>query len=253
MKKHPRQARVVEMIERSGYVSVGDAAAALAVTMQTIRRDFDELIRIGSIIRHRGGATPNVSGKVSSYMIRQAYLREVKQRIARLLVTRLPSGATIFIQNGTTLEAVGPLLATAGLRRLVTNHINLAMFVANQGHTPVGIPAGEVRRADGAIVGEQVSVSLRDYRFDIALIGAAAVDSTGAVLDHELTDVMIARTVMARAETSILVVDSTKFRHTAPLCVAPIDGFSAVVTEAPPPEAICRMLRQANVALHLAD
>jgi DeoR family glycerol-3-phosphate regulon repressor len=252
MNKHQRQARILEMIERKGYVSIGEAASALSVTTQTIRRDFDELIALGSISRHRGGATPNLAGKVANYTTRRTYLGRVKAAIARRLVALIPARASLFIENGTTLEAVGPLLKRGETGRVVTNNLHLALFLSSRG-IAVSVPAGEVRESDGGIVGEQALRSLEDYRFDLALVGASAIEPDGSLMEYEMGALMVTRTAIARARGAILAVDATKFRHAAPLRIGPIGMVSALVTDAPPPPAIAAAMKAAGVALHLAN
>lgn len=252
MNKHQRQARILEMIERKGYVSIGEAASALSVTTQTIRRDFDELIEVGAISRHRGGATPNLAGKVASYTTRRTYLGQAKAAIARRLAALIPPRASLFIENGTTLEAIGPLLKRAEAGRVVTNNLHLALFLSSRGFA-VTLPAGEVREADGGIVGEQALRSLEDYRFDLALVGASAVEPDGSLMEYETGAMMVTRTAIARARSAILAVDATKFRHSAPLRTGPISLVSALVTDAPPPAPIAAAMRSAGVALHLAE
>jgi DeoR family glycerol-3-phosphate regulon repressor len=249
--KHQRQARIIEMIERTGYVSIGAAASALTVTTQTIRRDFDELIEVGAINRHRGGATPNLAGKVANYTTRRTYLGQVKAAIARKLASLIPPRASLFIENGTTLEAIGPLLKRDRVGRVVTNNLHLALFLSSRGFA-VALPAGEVREADGGIVGEQALRSLEDYRFDLALVGASAVEPDGSLMEYETGAMMVTRTAVARARSAILAVDATKFRHSAPLRIGSIALVSALVTDAAPPASISAAMKQAGVALHLA-
>lgn len=252
MRKDLRRAGIVELVERNGYLSVADAAASLSVTTQTIRRDFDELIALGAIIRHHGGATPNLAGKVASYATRRSYLGEAKRAIARRLVELIPAGSTVFIETGTTLEAIAAYLPKLSLARVVTNNPNLALALSRHRAWPVEVPHGEVRAADGAIVGERAIASLGEYRFDVALIGAGAVAPDGTILDYEPADVAIARAVLALARSRILAVDATKFRHTAPLRVAHVSRLSALVSDDAPPPALAAALLEAGLPLHVA-
>lgn len=253
MKKELRQAGIVEMVERRGYLAVADAAASLSVTTQTIRRDFDELIALGAIVRHRGGATPNQAGKVTHYATRRSYLGEAKRIIARRLVGLIPPGSTLFIETGTTLEAIAAFLPRLELARVVTNNVHLATALARHDSWPVEVPHGAVRASDGAILGERAVASLREYRFDMALIGAGAVAPDGTIMDYEPEDVAIARTAIACAAHSVLAVDATKFRHTAPLRLAPLAGVSALVTDAEPPAPLRRAAQRAKTAILVGE
>lgn len=253
MKKELRQAGIVEMVERRGYLAVADAASSLGVTTQTIRRDFEELIALGAIIRHRGGATPNPAGKVTHYATRRSYLGEAKRIIARRLVGLIPPGSTLFIETGTTLEAIAAFLPRLELARVVTNNVNLATALARHGAWPVDVPHGAVRASDGAILGERAVASLGEYRFDMALIGAGAVAPDGTIMDYDPADIAIARAAVAFAARSVLAVDATKFRHTAPLRLAPLTRIAALVTDAAPPTPLRRAAQRAGTALHVGE
>lgn len=253
MRKDLRQAGIVERVERSGYLSVAEAAAALSVTTQTIRRDFDELISVGAIIRHHGGATPNPAGKVTNYATRRSYLNEAKRAIARRLVELIPAGSTIFIETGTTLEALAAELPKLKIARAVTNNMNLAIMLSRYGLWPVEVPQGEVRASDAAILGERAVASLHEYRFDLALIGAGAVAPDGTILDYDPADVAIARTALALARQSYLAADATKFRHTAPLRLAPLTAITGLVTDQPLAPALMQIAREAGTALHVCQ
>src|SRR5262245_40741081 len=51
-----RQAHLLEQLRKTGFVSVAEAAAALAVSEMTIRRDLIDLESEGRLVRTHGGA-----------------------------------------------------------------------------------------------------------------------------------------------------------------------------------------------------
>lgn len=52
-----RQRMIVDILQRDGSVTVGEAAHALGVTETTIRRDINQLAERGALVRVHGGAT----------------------------------------------------------------------------------------------------------------------------------------------------------------------------------------------------
>ena len=51
-----RQRRIVELVERFGWVEVGELASSLDVSQVTVRRDLDLLDKLNLLERRRGGA-----------------------------------------------------------------------------------------------------------------------------------------------------------------------------------------------------
>ncbi|MGW1289936.1 DeoR family transcriptional regulator, partial [Streptomyces sp. NPDC002586] len=56
MAKHDRWSALMELLAAQGRLDVEEAAAALAVSGATIRRDLDELAEQQMLVRTRGGA-----------------------------------------------------------------------------------------------------------------------------------------------------------------------------------------------------
>ena len=91
----------------------------------------------------------------------------------------IPNNSSIFINIGTTTEAVShALLQHAGLM-VITNNINVANRLRVYPQFEVIIAGGVVRASDGGIVGEAAVDFMRQFSVDFAIIGVSAIDETG--------------------------------------------------------------------------
>ena len=93
------------------------------------------------------------------------------------------------------------------------------------------VPGGTIRRSDGSILGEAALEFIRRFRADIAVVGAAAIDPEGTLLDFDLGEVNVARAMMTYAKHVILVVDSTKFMRSAPMLMGNLSQVHTLVTD----------------------
>lgn len=250
--KRLRQSRLLAVIVREGFGSISALAAQLSVTTQTIRRDLRDLEERGQIRRHHGGAVPARStGPARSD--RRIERLDAKRLIAQAVARLVPARGTVFVDAGTTCgEVAVHIRATAGLI-VVTHNLNVAHRLATASRAQVVIAGGEVRGENGAVLSD-LAVDLIDrYRFDVAVIGAAGLDTDGTVTDLDPAEIKITRAAMRRARRVLLAVDSSKFGAAAPLRLAEIAEIDVLVTEAAPSPEIARMLEDGGVELVLAE
>jgi DeoR family glycerol-3-phosphate regulon repressor len=88
-----------------------------------------------------------------------------------------------------------------------------------------------VRHTDGGIIGEAAVDLIKQFKVDIAVIGASAIDEDGALLDYDYREVRVAQSIVSNARHVMLVCDSTKFERSAPVRIAHISQVGTFVTD----------------------
>ncbi len=128
MKQTQRHDAIIELVRRQGYVSTEELVEQFAVSPQTIRRDLNDLADQNKIQRHHGGAALPSSSVNTAWQDRKVMWSAEKARIAeRKVASQIPDGATLFIDIGTTPEAVAHALLNHKNLRVVTNNLNVAI------------------------------------------------------------------------------------------------------------------------------
>jgi DeoR family glycerol-3-phosphate regulon repressor len=248
-----RRDAIVLLVAQRGFVTIEALVKHFDVTPQTIRRDVNALDAEGRLSRFHGGAGPASSSQNVGYRTRQVLHLEEKQRIAREIAARIPAGASLFINIGTTNEAVAQALTRHSGLRVVTNNLNVANHLIDAEGCEITIAGGLVRNSDGGIVGEATIDLIDQFRVDYGIIGISGIDLDGTLLDYDYREVRVAQAIMRNARRVFLAADHSKFGRPAMVRLGSITQVSAFFTDRLPPEPIQRLLLEAGVELCLAE
>lgn len=245
----PRHAEILEMAKEHGRVLVDDLALHFNVTPQTIRKDLNDLCDQRLLSRIHGGALFPSGVQNLEYEARRLIAANEKEAIGRAAAELIPDNASLFVNIGTTTEAVGQALLDRKGLMIITNNINVANRLRVYPDIEVVIAGGVVRGSDGGIVGEAAVDFIRQFKVDFAVIGTSAIDSDGALLDFDFREVKVAQAIMANARHVILVSDSTKFERTAPVRIGHLSQVNTFITDRCESDAIRRICIDADVRL----
>lgn len=245
-----RHVRIEQLIRARGFVTIGALAETLGVTEQTIRRDLGEMSEAGRITRFHGGAGLPSSIQNIDYSARKVLNIKEKAKIAGLVAQHIPVNSSLFINIGTTTEAVArALLHHEGLR-FITNNLNVAALVQGSTNLRVIITGGVVRNRDGGIVGQVACDMISQFRVDYGISG---IDIDGTLLDYDYDEVRAAQTIMRNSRQVFLVADHTKFARRPMVRMGSITQVSALFTDLPPPLPIRELVEANAIGLHIAQ
>jgi DeoR family glycerol-3-phosphate regulon repressor len=245
----PRHAEIIQLAKDKGRVLVDDLAAHFDVTPQTIRKDLNDLCEQRLLTRIHGGALFPSGTENMEYEARRKIAAEEKEAIGRAAARLIPDKASLFINIGTTTEAVGKALLDHDGLMVITNNINVANRMRVFPAFEVVIAGGVVRGSDGGIVGEAAVDFIKQFKVDYAVIGASAIDHDGALLDFDFREVKVAQAIIANAREVILVADSTKFERTAPVRIGHLSQVDTFITDRCDIAAVRRICQEAEVEL----
>lgn len=247
-----RQQQLLERIQASGYASIDELAQAFAVTPQTIRRDINQLAEQGLVRRTHGGAACDASStRNTAYSMRAELMREEKQRIAEAIARDIPDHASLFINIGTTTEAIARALLNHRGLKVITNNLHVAATLAGKEDFEV-LVAGGLVRADGGVVGQAAVDFIEQFRADFALVGISGIDADGSLLDFDFQEVRVSQTLIANARQVYLAVDSSKFGRNAVVRLGPLSLIDRLYTDQPPDASLCQLIEAQQISLTVA-
>ncbi len=233
-----RQPEILEIARREGKVTVEGLAERFGVTSQTIRRDLTELSDAGKLDRVHGGAILPSGTSNIGYEDRRGLHEAEKDAIAAACAARVPNDASVFLNIGTSTEAVARKLLRHHNLMVVTNNMNVARILAEGSDFDVVLAGGLLRRSDGGLVGHLTSQAIGQFKFDLAVIGCSALDEEGDLLDFDMHEVGVSQTIIRQARRTFLVADASKFQRTAPVRIASLREIDALFTDGPLPPAL---------------
>ncbi|PAU41854.1 DeoR/GlpR family transcriptional regulator [Klebsiella pneumoniae] len=196
----------------------------------------------------RGAALQLVN---TSWHDRKATQTAEKERIARRVASEIPDGATLFIDIGTTPEAVAHALLDHNDLRIVTNNLNVANTLMVKEDFRIILAGGELRSRDGGIIGEATLDFISQFRLDFGILGISGVDSDGSLLEFDYHEVRTKRAIIENSRHVMLVVDHTKFGRNAMVNMGSISMVDAVYTDVLPPAGVLKVITDNNLQLEL--
>lgn len=251
-KKTLRQQQLLSLLEKSGYASVEELTTRFAVTSQTIRRDIGDLAAGGRVRRYHGGVALASPIDAQTYRQRRVEQASVKRRIARRVAELVPDGASVFLDAGSTCEAVAEALCERRGLKLVTYSLRAAVTLTDRTDFTIAVPGGFVKNVAGSVMAEDVADFIRRFRFDVAIIAVSGIDEDGGMGDDDQTEVSIVRAATGQARSTLLASDSSKFYRTALVHLGSVTEVSDLVTDAAPQGALQQILAASPVRLHIA-
>ena len=237
-----RHQHILNLARQTGSVSVEALAAELSVTPQTIRKDLNDLAARAMLSRVHGGAVVTSGVGNLDHATRAAVAAEAKAAIGAAAARLVPDGASLFINVGTTTEAIARALVDHRDLLVITNNLNVVDILAGRKSIEVVSAGGRVRASDRAVVGALAMDFIRGFRVDYAVIGASAIDRDGTLLDFDVEEVRVSQTIIAHARKVILVADASKIGRPAPIRIAELGRIDHLVTDRIDPvlAATCR-------------
>ena len=250
----PRQARILDILSRRGFLSVREVAEATGVSEITARRDLAELETRRALKRTHGGAMAMRNGQVEifdafepTFDARRRRNSSAKVAIARAAARLVKPGATIALDVGTSALELARCLTDVSEIKIVTNNLRAASLLADSPHA-VYVPGGRVRGTELSVHGPMAAEQARGYWFDFAFIGVSGMTESG-LFDYSPEDTEIKRIYMERAKQVIVLCDAQKFGHISMVQVAPLSACHVLVTDGAPPASLAAALAAAGVTV----
>ena len=181
--------------------------------------------------RTHGGAVIASSVENLSYEARRFIAATEKRAIGAAAAALIPNESSLFINIGTTTEEVATALTSHQNLLVITNNLNVAMALYRHPTIEVIVAGGPVRRSDGAVVGSSAVDLIRQFKVDVAVIGASALDDDGSLLDYDPREVNVSRAIIDNARRVFLVCDQTKLEQGGAVWVGHISEIDAFVTD----------------------
>ncbi|MFP7673408.1 DeoR/GlpR family DNA-binding transcription regulator [Marivita sp. S0852] len=227
-----RHREILEIARQDGKVTVEGLARHFGVTHQTIRRDLSDLADTGQVERVHGGAMLPSGTSNIGYEERRRLNFDSKTAMAKACAARIPDDISLFLNIGTSTEAVAKELRSHRNLLVVTNNMNVATILATNPDCQVVVTGGNLRRTDGGLVGKLATDTILQFKFDLAIIGCSALDQDGDLLDFDIQEVGVSQAILQQSRQTFLVADASKLRRSAPARIASLEQVACLFTDA---------------------
>lgn len=230
-----RQKDILTYLQQShGVLSSALLSERFTVSVQTIRKDMNELSDKGLVRRVHGGISLPSANDNLSFSNRELLNLSAKQSIAQEVVKALPEGTSIFLGIGTTPKHVAQALLDHPGLTVVTNNINAALTLSSNPNISVFLAGGAVRSSDEDTIGESATNFYRQFNIKIGIFGVGGLGENGQLLDFTPEEANLTRAIIEQSEQCWLVADQTKLGRYAPIVSGQLSEMQRMfVDEAP--------------------
>ena len=250
-----RKAQLAAYVAEAGQVTVSALAERFGVSIDTVRRDLDQLSADGVLVRTYGGAVsrstvPRTDRAVDQRMNLQ---EQEKEKIAALAANLVEDSSTIMINGGTTTLALARNLSRHRDLTVATNNLLVPAALPPSAIRDIYVFGGAVRALTLATIGP---VSFRTtggadlgVSCDLALIGVGAIAADAGYTTSNLAEAAMMQEMMSRAARVAILADSSKFGRRLLAQVSELGSADYLVTDAMPPPDLREALEVAQVEL----
>lgn len=253
MKREDRQKAIMDLLVTKGEEEVDRLAEQFAVSKMTIHRDLDDLEGDGLIRKIRGGATIESGTRFESdFRFREHQGLEAKTAISEAALALIDPGMTVIVNDGSMAACLGRSLVKKRPLTVITNNAAIIDTLRNESGITLIALGGSYSSKFNAFFGSLTEASLANLRADISFISTPAI--SGLEVFHMDDMVVKTKRAMMRSGTKCcLLVNHSRFGHTALHKLADLDAFDYVITDTPPPDDAMSAIENAGLTLTIAE
>ncbi len=226
---------------QQGRVSIPELAARFGVSVETVRRDVNELCREGVLAKVYGGAVlvPRDSlRKDDSFRNRFKSNVDSHKRLGAGAAGLIRDGDVVFVDCGISLCELPAALHRLSRVTFIVNSVPTALGLLNRLESGafdgrVIMLGGELDRENKYTYGNAALETARSFYADKAFISCSAVARGGAFASYS-NECEFSKLLISHASESYLVAEKVKFGKMSVCHIAPLEAFRAVITDEQP-------------------
>lgn len=226
-----RRDQIRARVAEDGFVRIDLLAAEHGVSPMTIHRDLDDLQGHGWLRKVRGGATAVPSSMYhGDVRHRLETMQEAKQTLAREALRHIEPGQSVMLDESTTALALAEVITERAPLTVITHFLALVNRLTDEPGIDLITLGGAYFPAYDAFLGLRTVDAIATLRADVLISSTTAV-RRGHCYHQSQETVAVKRALMDAAETSILLVDHTKFTKRGLHQLAPLTAFDHVIVD----------------------
>ncbi|QGY27949.1 DNA-binding transcriptional repressor DeoR [Pantoea cypripedii] len=248
-RRDDRITRLAQALKRTDKLHLKEAAQLLGVSEMTIRRDLPT--PASGVVLLGGYIMRDPRQHIAHYFVSDQQNLNVskKQQLAQYAAALIEPDDTVFFDCGTTLPLVVDAIDNDLPFTAICSAINTFLALKEKPNCRVILSGGEFH-ADNAVFTPLEQVTVLDALCPTkAFISAAGMDVRQGATCYNLNELPIKHLALQRAQTRIMVGDSSKYGKVLPARIGDFSLFDILVSDSPPPPALLKVMQAAEVKL----
>jgi len=248
MLKAERQQVILNEVRIHNRVLFTDMAELLSVSVDTIRRDINELNATKKLKKVHGGA---ISLGFNNYHVdnQEIYALENKSRIARKAISLIKSGQVILLSGGTTNMEIARMIPPNLKITCFTPSLPVAVQLMAKTDVEVILVGGKLSKDSQITIGGCAINMLNDIKVDICFLGINSIDLMNGVTDFDWEIVQIKKAMINSSRKIVAPSIFEKLNSTQRFKICALDTIDVLITELEPEDVKLKGFREAKIKL----
>ena len=246
MLQEERHQIIIHQINLHQKVTTAGLCKTLRVSLDTVRRDLNELEAGGKIVKVHGGAISR-SFHIP-FQQPEIYAREEKKEIAGKAVQLIKDGMVILSAGGTIMLELARMIPKNLKGIFFTVSPLVALEIAQRSAVQVILLGGPVSHDSYICVGAPVVSQLAEIKADLCFIGANGFSAKEGLTEQDWDVVQIKKAIVKSSlKTAVLSIEE-KLETTQKLQVCPLQSVDYLVSSLKPGDKkLARYSRYARI------
>lgn len=233
--KEIRYEKIMEILEEKSFVTVEELSHKLYVSMPTVRRDLNDLQKMGLVIRNHGGAMRRSTNEGQPVMIRSSVHAAEKMRLSQAAAKLLHDDCVVFLDESSTTQHIIEFLSDYRNITVVTNSLTLLVQL-NKYNIPSYCIGGKLDTDNQSFVGSMAEEMVTRFNIDFLFFSTSGINEKGMIVDYCEGANELRRRALPYAHKKIFMCDSSKFGKRAAYSLCHLSEVDTILVDAPLPE-----------------
>lgn len=248
-----RRMRILRLLQNERVLSYRQLTEALDVSQMTVRRDVAILAGQGRVQVTQGGVGAVAKLLVEPSRAQKAVVNQAeKLAIAREAARMVSDDMTIYLDAGTTVQAIRPFLQDRTGLTIVTNDLVTTSTFFDHPSADIICVGGRVDRANESLIGRLAAHTLSELSLDIAFLSCSSWSLDRGITTPVEAKIHPKRQAIASATTSVLLADSSKYGTHSKYRVFRLSEMGTVFTDGALGDDTARRIEFSGVILERA-
>lgn len=243
-----RKTTILDLLDRDGTVVAKDLASHWGVSEDTVRRDLRELAADGKLQRVHGGALP-ISLAAQDFEARRTIANAAKAAVAAHAAAMVTDGQTVFIDGGTTAQALCRALPRDRRATIITHSPTVAVELVAHPHVEVLLIGGRLYPHSVVAVGSLAAEQIASMSADLFFLGVSGVHPKAGLTTGDAEEAAIKRALCRRASETYVLASSEKVGAASPFRVVGFGDVAGAITDEATSAAAARALGKAGLTI----
>ena len=253
MTKEERHEMIMEELIKHGSVQVSDLVSKLNVSAVTVRKDLTDLEKSDKLYRSHGKAVlvnPYINNRPVNE--KEKLAADEKHAIGREAARLITRNDSICIASGTTVHALARNIQPIQKLTVVSASLAVSNILSQHDNIDIIQLGGMLRHSSLSVVGEFAMRVLAQCSFSKLFLGVDGIDMDYGITTTEMREASLNQKMIAAAQKTIVLADSSKFGRRGFAKIADIDAVDFIITDAGVSPKVVKRVEDRGIELIIA-